>query len=45
MMRRHDPQTGEDGFQLLLTEVTDHVGELIAEFERETEDYGLRCWS
>ncbi|MET7999110.1 HEAT repeat domain-containing protein [Amycolatopsis sp. NPDC005232] len=44
MMRRHNPQTREGGFQLLLAEVTEHVEALIAEFERETEDLGLRCW-
>ena len=43
MMRRHNPQTREDGFQLLLAEVTEHVEALIAEFERET-DPGLRRW-
>lgn len=43
MMRRHNPQIREDGFQLLLAEVTEHVEALGAEFERET-DSGLRCW-
>ncbi|MEV6903941.1 HEAT repeat domain-containing protein [Amycolatopsis sp. NPDC051372] len=44
MMRRHDPHTQEEGFQLLLAEVEDHVKELIAEFERATQDIGLRRW-
>ncbi|MEW2507163.1 HEAT repeat domain-containing protein [Amycolatopsis sp. NPDC047767] len=44
MMRRANRQTREDGFQLLLASAAEHVGELIAEFERETEDHGLRCW-
>lgn len=43
MMRRHNRQTQEDGFQLLLADAAGHADALIAEFEAETEDHGLRC--
>ncbi|MFI5609015.1 HEAT repeat domain-containing protein [Amycolatopsis sp. NPDC051903] len=43
MTRRHDPQSREDGFQLLLARAADHVDALLAEFETE-QDPGLRCW-
>ena len=42
-MRKHDPQLQEDGFRLLLPNVAAHVGELITDFQNET-DHGLRCW-
>lgn len=44
LMRRRNPQTREDGFRLLLPHAGEHVGDLIREFNRETDDYGLRCW-
>lgn len=44
LMRRHDPQSREDGFQLLLAHAEEHVEELVAEFARERDDHGLRCW-
>jgi HEAT repeat protein len=44
MMRAADPQRKEDGFQLLHEHVTEHTDELIAEFEQEQNDHGLRCW-
>ncbi|MEV4635787.1 HEAT repeat domain-containing protein [Actinoplanes sp. NPDC049548] len=43
LMRRHDPQLAEDGFQWLSQIAGTHVDELIVEFGRET-DHGLRCW-
>jgi hypothetical protein len=43
LMRRHDPQLAEDGFQRLRGLAGAHVDELIGEFGRET-DHGLRCW-
>ena len=43
MMRRHDPQVQEDGFGLMRGIAAEHVGDLIAAFESET-DHGLRCW-
>ena len=43
LMRRHDPQLAEDGFQRLSEIAGAHVGELIVEFGLET-DHGLRCW-
>jgi hypothetical protein len=44
LMRRHNPQTREDGFQALLRCASEHVEELIAAFEGERDDHGLRCW-
>jgi hypothetical protein len=43
LMRRHDPQLAEDGFERLRALAGAHVDELIGEFGRET-DHGLRCW-
>jgi hypothetical protein len=43
MMRKHDPQTMEDGFHLLREHVSDFVDELVAELRAETA-HGLRCW-
>jgi hypothetical protein len=43
-MRRHNPQTREDGFHELLPHAADHVDELIHEFRAEQDDHGLRCW-
>jgi hypothetical protein len=43
LMRRHDPQLAEDGFEWLRAIAGEHVDELIFEFARET-DHGLRCW-
>jgi hypothetical protein len=43
MMRKHDPQTSEDGFYFLLPHAGDHVDELMSEFQTE-KDHGLRCW-
>ncbi|HEX5994468.1 MAG TPA: HEAT repeat domain-containing protein [Jiangellales bacterium] len=44
LMRRHDAQAQEDGFQLLLPHATEHVEELLAEFTAGGNDHGLRCW-
>jgi hypothetical protein len=44
LMRSHDPQRKEDGFHRLLPHAADHLDELIAEFELEQDDHGLRCW-
>lgn len=44
LMRSHDPQRQEDGFHLLLPHAADHLDELIAQFEQEQDDHGLRCW-
>jgi hypothetical protein len=43
MMRKHDPQTREDGFHALLPHAAEYIDELMAEFQTE-KDHGLRCW-
>jgi HEAT repeat protein len=43
LMRRHDPQAQEDGFQLLRPHAAEPVDELITAFAEEP-DHGLRCW-
>jgi hypothetical protein len=43
MMRKHDPQTMEDGFNVILPRAAEWLPQLIEEFERE-RDHGLRCW-
>lgn len=43
LMRRHDPQAQEDGFGALLPCAAEHVDELIAAFDAERDDHGLRC--
>src|SRR5262249_47312363 len=43
MMRKHNGQTQEDGFQWLLPHAAEHVPGLIEEFGKEP-DHGLRCW-
>lgn len=43
MMRSRDPQTAEDGFQLVREVAGEHVDELIEEFERAGEP-GIRRW-
>ena len=44
LMRSRDPQRREDGFHQLLPAAADHLDELIAQFEQEHDDHGLRCW-
>lgn len=44
LMRKHDPQLKEEGFQLLRPHAADHLDELIAEFQQEDNAHGLRCW-
>lgn len=44
MMRSHDPQRQEDGFQHLRARAADHLEELIEQFEHEHHDQGLRRW-
>lgn len=44
LMRSHNAQTREDGFQLLWSHAAEHVEELVAEFVGEHVDHGLRCW-
>jgi hypothetical protein len=41
-MRSRDPRLREDGFDFLREHADSYVDELIAEFEREREDNGLR---
>lgn len=43
LMRRHDPQRQEEGFQLLHGHAADHLDELINAFHQH-QDHGLRCW-
>ena len=43
MMRKHSPQTSEDGFHFLLPHAAEHIDELLADFQAEKE-HGLRCW-
>jgi hypothetical protein len=43
LMRRHNRQLAEGGFQRLSKTAGAHVDELIVEFGRET-DHGVRCW-
>jgi hypothetical protein len=43
MMRKHNPQTSEDGFHFLLPHAAEFIDELMAEFNIE-KDHGLRCW-
>jgi hypothetical protein len=43
-MRSRDPQRREDGFDFLREHADAYVDDLIAEFEKEQEDHGLRCW-
>jgi hypothetical protein len=44
LMRKHNPQSREDGFGLMLRHATEHVERLIDEFRAEADDHGLRCW-
>jgi HEAT repeat protein len=44
LMRRHDPQLQEEGFQRLLEHAADHLDELMVAFRQEDNDHGLRCW-
>lgn len=44
LMRRHNPQDREDGFDLLKPHATEHLEQLIAAFTEERDDHGLRCW-
>jgi hypothetical protein len=44
LMRSRDPQAQESGFQLLLPHAGEHVDELVAAFDQERADHGLRCW-
>jgi len=43
LMHRHNPQSAEDGFQLLLPHVDEHLDDLIAEYRKES-NHGLKCW-
>ncbi len=43
MMRKHDPQTQEDGFHCLLHRAGEYVNELLAEFSNEDNDIS-RFW-
>jgi hypothetical protein len=43
-MRSGDPQRKEDGFDFLREHADSYVDQLIAEFEAERDDHGLRCW-
>lgn len=44
LMRRHNPQDREDGFALLRPHAAEHLDQLIAEFNQEQADHGLRLW-
>jgi hypothetical protein len=44
LMRRSDPQARENGFALAREHAAGLVDELVAEFARERQDHGLRCW-
>ena len=44
LMRKHDPQLREDGFDFLREHADSYVEDLIAAFEEEQNDRGLRCW-
>jgi hypothetical protein len=43
LMRKHDPQLQEDGFEYLRSRAADYVDDLISAFTTE-QDPGLRCW-
>ena len=43
-MRQRDPQSRENGFDFLREHADSYIDELIAEFEAEQDDHGLRCW-
>jgi hypothetical protein len=43
MMRQHGPAAQDEGFHWLLPHASDHLQELMAEFDKE-KDHGLRCW-
>ena len=43
LMRKHDPQLQEDGFEFLRSHAADHAEGLMSAFAQE-EDHGLRCW-
>lgn len=43
-MRSRDPQAQENAFDFLREHADSYVPELIAEFENERDDHGLRCW-
>lgn len=44
LMREPAPQDQEDGFDLLLPHAAEHLDQLIAEFNQEQADHGLRGW-
>ena len=44
MMRKHNPQTQEDGFYFLHSRANEYIDELIIEFRDETKNFGLRWW-
>ncbi len=44
LMRSHSPQRQEDGFHTLLPAASEHLDELLEEFQAERDDHGLRCW-
>ena len=43
LMRKHNPQLMEDGFNAILPRATEWLPQLIAEFDQE-RDPGLRRW-
>lgn len=44
MMRTRGPQTQEDGFHWLRLHAAEFAEELMAEFQAEMKDFGLKCW-
>jgi hypothetical protein len=43
LMRRHDPASQEEGFQVLHGRAAAHLDRLLRAFAQEV-DHGLRCW-
>ncbi|MFI0453154.1 HEAT repeat domain-containing protein [Actinomadura sp. 6N118] len=44
LMRRHDSQLQEEGFGIVPAHAAAHLDELLAEFQRNDNEHGLRCW-
>src|SRR5690348_10525388 len=44
MMRKRDALTQEHGFHWLRPHAAEFVEQLMAEFQAETKDFGLKCW-
>lgn len=44
LIKSHDPQQQEDGFDYLRTHAVDYIDELIEQFDQERDDQELRRW-